>query len=89
MTALAVVEDLDVFEEGRLGLAPGSEPSSMHEFRLKGAEEAFHRRVIQAIALSAHRRLQAVCLEHLAVATAGVLNAADALLFVKRRCGSG
>ena len=85
MAALPVVEDLDVFEERGLRPAPGSEPRAMHEFGLESAEEALHRGVVQAVPLSAHRRLDTICLEQLTVVTAGILNAADALLFVKWR----
>src|SRR5512144_1153350 len=76
MAALPVVEDLDVFEERGLRPAPGSEPRAMHEFGLESAEEALHWGVVQAVPLSAHRGCDAICLEHLAVVAAGILNPA-------------
>src|SRR5512144_306871 len=76
MAALPVVEDLDVFEERGLRLAPGSKARAMHEFGLESAEEALHRGVVQAVPLSAHRGCDAICLEHLAVVAAGILNPA-------------
>src|SRR5512134_3299520 len=75
MAALSVVEDLDVFEERRLRPAPGSEPRAMHEFGRESAEEALHRGVVEAVSLSAHRRLNTICLEQLTVVAAGILNA--------------
>src|SRR5512144_3238212 len=76
MAALPVVEDLDVFEERGLRLALGSKARAMHEFGLESAEEALHRGVVQAVPLSAHRGCDAICLEHLAVVAAGILNPA-------------
>src|SRR5512144_1332412 len=70
MAALPVVEDLDVFEERGLRLAPGSKARAMHEFGLESAEEALHRGVVQAVPLSAHRGCDAVCLERRAVVAA-------------------
>jgi hypothetical protein len=49
MAALPVVEDLDVFEERGLRLAPRSKPRAMHEFGLESAEEALHWGVVQAV----------------------------------------
>ena len=51
---MAIIENLDVFEERGFGLAPRGEPGSMLDLGFERAEEALHGSVALAIALSAH-----------------------------------
>src|SRR6056297_1801078 len=53
--APAVVEDGDALEEGGLGVTARGEPGSVDQLRLRRAEDALHRRVVEAIALAASR----------------------------------
>jgi hypothetical protein len=53
MTALAIVEHLDVLEDGSLGLGPRSEAALVNHLLLQRRKEAFHRRIIHALALAA------------------------------------
>ena len=73
MTSLSIVEDLDVLEECGSGLSPHGEPGSMHELGFERAEEAFHRRVVQAISLTTHGSLDAVEPEQLSIVATGIL----------------
>ena len=54
VAALAVVEDLNVLEESRPCLLACLEPRPVNHFGLEGAEEAFHRGVVPAVAFAAH-----------------------------------
>src|SRR3954451_17850748 len=65
--ALPVVEDLDVLEHRRLRLRTGAEADAVDVLLLERGEEALHRRVVQAVAAPAHRLLDPVPLQHLAV----------------------
>ena len=85
VAALAVVEDLNVLEELRPGLLPGLEPRAMDHFGLEGAEEAFHRRVVQAIAFAAHRGRDVMQPKQFSVGTAGVLDASIGMVNELRR----
>ena len=51
MQALPVIEDLDVFEDGGLGLLSGVEVVEMNEFILQRTEEALGAGVVVAIAM--------------------------------------
>ena len=73
---MAVVEDLDVFEERGSGLTACGEPGSVHELGFERAEEALHGGIIETISLSAHRGLDAMEPEQFAIVAAGVLHAA-------------
>ena len=56
MTALAVIEDFDVVEDFGSGLGSAGEIASVDQFQFEGAPEAFHGRVIVAVASAAHGR---------------------------------
>src|SRR4051812_12112447 len=58
--ALPVVEDLDVLEHRCPGLRTGAEMDVMDVLLLERGEEALHRRVVETVALAAHRLLDAV-----------------------------
>ena len=73
VASLVIVEGLDVLEERGSGLAPRGEPCSVLDLGFERAEEAFHRRVVQAVALTAHGGVDAVEPEQLAIVTANVL----------------
>ena len=49
MAPLAVVEDLEVLEEGAVGLALGEKGLTGEEFALQGGEEAFGHGVVVAV----------------------------------------
>ena len=49
MTALPVVEDLDIFPDDRSGFFPGSKPIVAETFILQRSPEALHWRVIVAV----------------------------------------
>lgn len=51
----SIVEALDVGEEIALGLGVGLIFAVMDELGLQGMEEAFHRRVVEAVGLAARR----------------------------------
>jgi hypothetical protein len=76
---LSIVEDLDVVEHCCSGLLAGAEVGLMDVLRLERGEEAFHRRIIQAIATSAHRLLEPVAGQHAAIVGASILHAAIAV----------
>ena len=75
MSPLAIIEDLDVFEERGSGLTLGGEPGSVHELGFKRTEEALHRGIVEAITLTAHGDLDVVEPEQLAIVATGVLGA--------------
>src|SRR3954451_3485679 len=54
MPAPAVVEGFHILEDRPPGRLPGREGRAVDELVLQAAEEALHRRVIEAIALAAH-----------------------------------
>src|SRR3954454_22230154 len=54
MPASAVVEGFHVLEDRPPGRLPGREGRAVHELVLQAAEEALHRRVVEAVALAAH-----------------------------------
>src|SRR4051795_8602293 len=62
--ALPIVKHLDVLEHRGPRLRAGAEPGLMNALRLERGEEALHGRIIQAIAASAHRLLDAMSLQH-------------------------
>src|SRR4051794_6207035 len=71
--ALPVVEDLDVLEHRRLRLRTGAEADVVDVLLLQRGEEAVHGRVVEAVPLAAHRLLDAVSSQDLAVGLRGVL----------------
>ena len=54
MTPLAVVEDFDVFLDGRFRVCPRGVPLVMDHFVLQATPEALHRRVVVAVPLARH-----------------------------------
>lgn len=68
MSSLSVVEHLDVLLDVRYGFLPGTILSQVNQLRLECAEEAFHRRVIPAVPLAAHRRLHLELLHQFLIA---------------------
>ena len=54
MTPLAVVEDFDVFLDGRFRVCPRGIPLMMDHFVLQAPPEALHRRVVVAVPLARH-----------------------------------
>src|SRR5882762_3427142 len=72
MSAVGVVVP-NVIDDRPAGLCARTEVLAVHAFDLERAVERFHRRVVPAIALSAHRHRDATRLQNLAVVTSGVL----------------
>src|SRR4051795_596088 len=78
--ALPIVKHLDVLEHRGPRLRAGAEPGLMNALRLERGEEALHGRIVQAIAASAHRGLDAMSLQHRPIRPSGVLHAAVAMM---------
>lgn len=55
MEPCSIVEALDEGKDIVLGVGAGLAVAMMNEFGLQGVEEAFHRGIVVAIGLSAHR----------------------------------
>jgi len=55
MQATGIVEDFDILEEVSARLAAGAINPMVNPLGLEAVEEAFHWRVVQTIALTAHR----------------------------------
>ena len=89
MQAAAIVEALDVVEQVASGLGTSGVDAMMHPLGLEGVKEALHGRVVEAVAFAAHGRRDAGSVKDPAIGFGGILNAADALLSVKRQSGSG
>ena len=84
---LAVVEDFQPLEDGRLGLGAGGELAAMHQLALQAAPEAFHDGVVVAVASAAHAGLDAGSGEPLPIRLAGVL--ATAIGVMDQPAGGG
>src|SRR5215216_6707902 len=69
-----------VFEHRGPRLRAGAEPGLMNALRLERGEEALHGRIIQAIAASAHRLLDAMSLQHRPIRPRRVLDPAVAMM---------
>ena len=76
MPTSAVIVALDPPEQCSPGVFAGCEAGAVDEFALHRAEEAFHRRVVQAITLAAHGRCQTVAFQDRLVRVAGILHPA-------------
>jgi len=83
VSALAVVEGLDVLEDGGLGLPSGAPGLTMEQLGLEGGEEALGDGVVPAGAGAANAWASVVLEETIGVGVGEVLRAPDALLFVK------
>lgn len=73
MAAGAVVEDLDVVEDGGFQCRPGGPRAAVEEFGLQAGEEALSHGVIQRAADRAHAAQHPALLEMLAEGQGGVL----------------
>ena len=71
---LAIVPTFDVLEDGGASLGPRGE-LPIGAFSLEGAEKAFHRRIVEAIADTAHADLAVMGSQALLINIAGVLTA--------------
>jgi hypothetical protein len=71
----SIVEAFDVGEDITFGFFSRRILPVMDEFGFERVEEAFHRGVVIAVGLAAHRDLEAGGLHHLAVVRRGILNA--------------
>ena len=71
----AVIEGLDVVEEGGAGLGEGSEALVVNHFVFEAAPEAFDEGVVVAIAWATHGRDQAMLGEDFSIGGAGELAA--------------
>src|SRR3954471_25070931 len=78
--ALPIVKHLDVLEHRGPRLRAGAEPGLMNALRLERGEEALHGRIVQAIAASAHRLLDAMSLQHRPIRPRRVLDPAVAMM---------
>src|SRR3954466_10424600 len=67
MQVLPIVEDLDEGEHVAAGLVARGVLSLVDGFGLEGFEEALHWRIVEAVAVAAHRAAGADPSEHLAV----------------------
>src|SRR5260370_31368299 len=72
MSAVGVVVP-NVIDDRLAGLCARVEVLAVHAFDLERAVERFHRRVVPAVPLAAHRHRDATRLQNLAVVTSGVL----------------
>ena len=83
-----IVEPVDPFEGCELdGLEAAPRPAPMNDLGLVEPVDRLGERVVVAVADAADRRFDAGLGQALGVLDRDVLNAADALLFVKRRFG--
>ena len=73
MSATAVIEQLEIFKNGRAHLGTSSPCKLVNEFELEAGKETFGHRVVPAIASPAHAAAQPVLSEQLLVIPARVL----------------
>src|SRR6188508_2522263 len=83
MAALAIVEGLDVLEDGGPGLLAGGPGLAMEQLGLEGGEEALGDGVVPTGAGTADALPQVLVGQPVGVGAGQVLGASDALLFVK------
>ena len=76
MPSAAIIEALDVKENVGLCLLTRLVMGMMHPLHFQCAKEAFHHRVVVAVARAAHADLYVVCGEQLLIRLAGVLTPA-------------
>jgi hypothetical protein len=70
----AVIEGLDVIEDGGAGLGKGREAMMIDQFVFESAPKRFDKGVVVAVAFAAHGSEQTVLGEHLSVCGAGELS---------------
>ena len=85
----SIVEQFDVSRDFLLGYLTGWELFSVDEFDFQGAVRRFGECVVEAYSGSADGMAQPEVCQGGGVVRGGVVAAPDALLFVKRRLGSG
>ena len=73
---MAIVEDLDVFEERSAQLDGVAPASAVDELRLERREERLRNGIVPSVALAAHADGDAEAVEHATIFGAGVLAAA-------------
>ena len=73
---LPVVKHFDPFKDSGPGLGPRGELAAMHQFAFEAAPEAFHRRIVVAVAGTAHARDNPGLHQQLPISRAGILHAA-------------
>jgi len=71
---LAVVKHFDPFKDGGPGFGPRGELTAMHQFAFEAAPEAFHRRIVVAVAGPAHAGDDARLRQDLPVSRTGILS---------------
>jgi len=76
VTALPVIEHLDIFEDILRGLFTSHVTPMIHELALECPEEAFDTGIIPAVAFAAHARSDAMGGEQVLVPCRGILAAA-------------
>ncbi len=76
MYAPSVVEDLDVFKYGCLGLGPRLKPPAVQPLLLELASERFHRGVVIAVAFTAHAAYEFILIQYSLVFFTGILDTA-------------
>src|SRR5206468_7937686 len=81
----AIVECLDVIEEGPVDLCRSEPRLAVNELGFKRAEERFHAGVVVAVARRAHAGEHLMVLEQLAIIGAGILAAAVGMVQEARR----
>ena len=73
MESDAIVEGLDVMEDGGAHLGEGSEAMMVNQFVFESAPEGFDKSVIVAVAFASHGSGQVVLSEELAISSTGEL----------------
>ena len=73
MASLAIVKDFDEFENVVPGFVAGQVVAMIDQLGFQCVEKAFHRRVIPAVSLAAHRADDAVLGEPFLVGAGGIL----------------
>jgi two-component system CheB/CheR fusion protein len=73
--AVGIVEAFDVMEQVTAGLGAGGVNPVVNPLGFEGVKEAFHRCVVEAVALAAHRRRNSISGERQPVGLGGVLDA--------------
>jgi hypothetical protein len=91
VTALAVVEDLEVLEDGVGELKTGAPPFAVQELGLHAGSEGLHHAVVIRVTDEAHRERQARCFDALAEGPRSALAAVVAMHHGRsgRLCGDG
>ena len=73
MAPLAIVEQLDVFEDFTSCLGSGTPVALIAQFQFERGKKTFRHRVVPAVAFTAHAALYAMYRQQLLIRVAGVL----------------